>query len=142
MEWISEAQDIFGNRLGLLIALGFLAYWLLLLAPFLLPARRAFSKRDRLPRPWLFILLVGGLAYGWTEFIVTLLAIPGAFFLVYVAPTLQDAGHLGDSWLLSFLAGFVKWWWTAMPLAFFVIALWLTRWLGRRWRMICEALAV
>ena len=141
MEWINATRELFGDKLAALMVAGALAFWLLALTPFLVPAWRAFSKQDRLPRPWLFILVVGGLAYGWTEFIISLLAIPGAFFLTFVAPSMKEAELLHDSWLLSGLDGFVKWWWVGMPVAFFLVALGVTRTLGPRWRHICSSLA-
>ena len=141
MEGINAFRELFGDKLAALFIVGLAAYWLLALTPFLLPAWRAFSKRDRLPRPWLFVIIVGGLAYGLTEFAVTLFAIPGAVFLTFVAPSMKEAELLHDSWLLAGLDFFVEWWWTALPLAFFAMAAVLTRIIAQRWRKICTGLA-
>ncbi len=141
MEWISAVRELFGDKLAALFVFGIIGYWLLVFTPFLVPAWRAYSKRDRLPRPWLFVITAGGLAYGLGDFIVTLLAIPGAAFLTFVAPTLREAKLLHDSWLLAGLDGFVKWWWAGLPLAYFATSFAVTVLLGRRWRRICNALA-
>ena len=141
MEWINAVRELFGDKLALLFVLGVLLYGALAFTPFLIPACRAFSKRDRLPRPMLFVIVVGGLSYGWTEFLVTLIAIPGSAFLIYIAPSLREAELLHGSWLLSALDGFVKWWWLAFPLVLFAVAIIATKLLGKRWRALCNALA-
>lgn len=141
MTWINEVRELFGDKILALFVLGTLAYCLLLASPFLIPARRALSKRDRLPKPWLFILIAGCLAYGFTDFVLFLLTLPSAAFNVYFVPALKEAGLLRAPWLFSALDGFIKWWWVVLPVAYLTMAVIVTKSLGSKWRRICSALA-
>ena len=141
MERITAVRELFGNKILALFVLGTLAYYLLLASPFLIPAWRAFSRHDRLPKPWLFVLIAGGLSYGLTDFLLYMVTLPGAAFSVYFVPSLKEAGLLRAQWLFSALDGFIKWWWVILPFVYLTMAVMVTKLIGQRWREVCNALA-
>ena len=142
MEWITEVRQLFGDKLLVLLVLGTFVYCLLAASPFLIPTWRAFSRRDRLPKPWLFVLIAGGLSYGLTDFILYLTTIPAAVFSAYFVPSLKEAGLLRAQWLFTGLANFIEWWWVILPFAYLSMSVIVTRSIGQRWRKVCNALAV
>jgi len=141
MEWIIEVRELFGGKFLALFALGMAAYFLLITSPFLIPAWRAFSRHDRLPKPWLFILIAGGLSYGLTDFLLYLITPLGAVLSVYLVPSLKEAGLLRAEWLFSALDGFIKWWWVILPFAYLTMTVIITKLIAQRWRKACDALA-
>ena len=141
MEWITEVRELFGDKILAAFVFGTIAYCLLLATPFLIPAWRAFSKRDRLPKPWWFVLIAGGLSYGLTDFLLYLITLPSAAFSVYFVPSLKESGLLRAEWLFAAIDGFIKWWWVVLPFAYLAMTIIVTRSVGQRWRKVCNAMA-
>ena len=133
--------DTFGLELTVLLGLVALVYLLLALAPVLIPAFRAFLRPERLDRPWLFTCTVAALTYGAVYLFVTIVAIPVQAYVVFVAPSLREAGKSHGAWLSSAAEFIATWWWPALPVAVLVTTILLTRKLAIKWAGICAALA-
>ncbi|WP_157835211.1 hypothetical protein [Xanthomonas sp. SHU 199] len=83
-----EIIEVLGSKFVALLALLAFTYFLLALAPLLWPARRAFSQRSRLERPWLFTATVAALVYGSVYLVVAVVGIPVQAYVVFLAPQL------------------------------------------------------
>ncbi|WP_162823669.1 hypothetical protein [Lysobacter sp. TY2-98] len=136
-----EIIEALGAKFVALLAVAAFAYLLLALAPLLWPARRAFSRRNRLERPWLFTATVAALVYGSVYLVVAVVAIPVQAYVVFVAPQLQEMGQPHGSWLVATSRFVSQWWWPVLPVALLVSTVGLTRKLAARWAGICAVLA-
>lgn len=136
-----EAIELFGPKLGALLALVALAYFLFSFAPILWPAFRAFRRRTRLSRPWLFTGVVGALVYGMFWFFLCALVIPAEVYTIFIAPQLQEAGlPYGDAFVrVADLVG--KYWWLGLPPLQLVSTVLVTRKLAAKWDRLCAAAA-
>jgi len=136
-----EAIELFGPKLSALLALVAFAYFLFAFAPVLWPAFRAFGRKGRLPRPWLFTLVVGALVYGMFWFLLCALMIPAEMYSVFIAPQLQEAGlpHGEALVRVADLAG--KYWWLGLPPLQLLSTVLVTRKLAAKWDRLCAAAA-
>jgi len=132
--------ELFGPGLFAMLVLVALVYLLLSLAPVLWPAWRAFRRRDRLPRPFLFVGVVTGLSYGVMSFYVFTFAVPVETYTVFIAPQLQEAGIPHGEALVRMSNWVTDYWWVPSPLMLLAATVWLTAWLARRWDRVCDAL--
>ena len=136
-----EAIELFGPKLSALLALEALAYFLFSFAPVLWPAFRAFRRKGRLSKPWLFTGVVGALVYGIFWFLLCALMIPAEMYTVFIAPQLQEAGlPYGEA--LVRVAGLVgRYWWLGLPPLLLVSTVVVTRKLAAKWDRLCAAAA-
>lgn len=133
--------EVFGWKMTILLGLAAIAYLLVALAPLIWPAIRAFRRSKRLERPWLFTGTIAALTCGAVYLVTGVVVIPVQAYLVFVAPSLHEAGKPYGAWLTA-AADFVgTWWWPLLPLAVLVATVLLTRKLAARWAGICAALA-
>lgn len=136
-----EAIELFGPKLSALLALVALAYVLFSFAPVLWPAYRAFRRKTRLSKPWLFTGVVGALVYGIFWFLLCALMIPAEAYTVFIAPQLQEAGLPYGKAFVS-VADFIgNYWWLGLPPLQFVSTVMVTRKLAARWERLCAAVA-
>ena len=136
-----EIIEAFGPRLSILIVLVGIGWFLMSWSPLIWPAFRAFRGTPRLPRPWLFSLVVAALVYGILAFAVTALLIPADAYTVFIAPQLQEMGMPVGRPLVGVIRLISMWWWIAMPPVFFGITFLVTRELAKKWPKICSAMA-
>ena len=133
--------QLFGPKfVGLMIA-SIIAYYLLALSPVLLPAFRAFSRGNRLPRPWLFILVVAAQTYGLIFLLFWVVSLPVELYSIYIWPQVRELGHAYGSWAVIAQEFVAKWFWLTIPVVLVLMAAIITRTLGTRWTRIASALA-
>ncbi|HEY0505757.1 MAG TPA: hypothetical protein VGD42_19910 [Lysobacter sp.] len=136
-----EVIDLFGAGLLALLVAAAAVYLVLAFMPLLWPAWRAFRAPQRLPRPWLFVGVVGAIVYGAVTFFVAAIGVPMDAYLVFIAPQLQEAKLPYGAAFVGVSDVVVNYWWVAAPV-FQLLATWyLTRRLAARWERICQALA-
>jgi hypothetical protein len=131
---------LMGFRASTLLAAFALAYFVAALFPIWFPAWRAFRRCARIPRAWLFVATVAGLSYGSFSAVLFCVSIPLEFYLIFVAPQLQEMGKPFGQPLdvaLSFIASYG---WIALPLILVALSVWLTRYLLPRWPAVVVAL--
>lgn len=133
--------DTFGPELIAMLVLAAVTYFLISLAPILWPFLRAFRRRKRLPRPWLFTAVVSALTYGTISILVTILAIPVEVYVAFFAPQFEEMGVAHGAWLVSTSRFIGEWWWVVLPPAMLAMTFLLTRRLAGRWPQLCAALA-
>ena len=125
-----EVIDTLGAEFVTLLALVAVAYLLLSLAPIIWPATRAFRRKRRLPRPWLFTAVVAALTYGFVYLVVAVVAIPVEAYVVFLAPQLQEMGQPYGKWLVSSARFIGGWWWVVLPPAVLAATIVLTQQTG------------
>lgn len=136
-----EVIDTLGAKFVAILALVAVVYLLLSLAPIIWPAIRAFRRKRRLPRPWLFTAVVAALAYGSVCLVVAVVVIPVEAYVVFLAPQLQEMGQSYGKWLVSSARFIGNWWWVVLPPGVLAATIVLTRKLAEKWSGICSALA-
>ena len=139
METATKFVEIFGWKIVLLLAAFAVLFFVLSLFPLWWPAWRA--RKHRLPRPWLFGVVVAGFTYGLWTLVSLVLVIPTGVYEVFFAPQFREWGHWQNDTVDAVLQWIIKYWWLAVvPLQVLSTVL-LTRWLGRRWPGVCRGLA-
>src|SRR5690606_10535920 len=134
-----EAVDLFGPKLvAMMIAIAS-AYFIISFAPIWLPAIKAFRRKSRLPRPFLFVGTVAALVYGVFSFLVFAVLLPVQAYGIFVAPQLEAAGMAAGVGLLRVSLFFVNYWWAFIPPVQLALTWYVTLQLGRRWAYICAA---
>lgn len=136
-----DVIDTLGPKFVALLALITVAYFLLTLAPIIWPAFRAFRRKHRLQRPWLFTAVVAALTYGSVYLVVAIVAIPVEAYVLFLAPQLQEMGQPYGKWIVTSSRVIDEWWWTVLPPAVLASTVVLTRKLASKWPGICTALA-
>ncbi len=126
-----------------IFALFAFAVLLITLTPVIWPAIRAFSRKSRLPRPWLFTFVVATLTYGsfiLVNLVSFILTLPAVAYEVYIVPTLHDMGQPYSKWIVG-LAWLNENMWVVLVLATLIVTVILTRKLAAKWSAICSVLA-
>ncbi len=135
---MSDISAIFPNATAL-VAIGG-AYFLGTLAPVFASGFVVLRHRPAMPRPFLFVLTVTMLSYGILNFAGYVIDIPVAAYLMYVAPQLEASGHYASQ-PFTYVGAFVaQYWWVGFAPLLLIISILATRYLGKRWARIVEAL--
>src|SRR5690606_14583206 len=134
-----EAVDLFGPKLvAMMIAIAS-AYFIISFAPIWLPAIKAFRRKSRLPRPFLFVGTVAALAYGVFSFFAFAVLLPVEAYGIFIAPQLDAAGIATGAGLLRVSRFFVNSVWAFVPPIQLALTWYITAQVGRRWAQICAA---
>lgn len=134
-----EAVELFGPKLGAMIIALALAYFIISFAPVWLPAIKAFRRKSRLPRPFLFVGTVAALVYGVFSFLAFAVLLPVEAYGIFIAPQLEAAGMEAGAGLLRISRFFVSYWWAFVPPVQLALTWYITSQVGRRWAHICAA---
>ena len=117
-----------------------MAYLIFEASPLIFSSVVAVRHRSTMRRKLLYVGAVSVITYGVFLFLFALIGIPLSAFLVFFVPALKEQGYLQNSYVLS-IADFVyRWWWLLLPPALAAVATVVTRYLGKRWNGIVNAL--
>lgn len=134
-----EAIELFGPKLSAMIIVLGLAYFIISFAPVWVPAIKAFRRKSRLPRPFLFISTVAALVYGVFSFLAFAVLLPVEAYGIFIAPQLEIAGIAAGTGLLRTSRFFVNYWWLLVPPVQLALTWYITLQVSRRWVYICAA---
>ena len=132
----------FSTRDLLYIALVAIPYLLCVFSPVIYSSFVLFRHKPALPRKRLFMFTVTSFTYGFFVFLFLALLIPAQFYLVYIAPSLKNAGYYYCQPLVT-AADFVSEYFPILiGIALVSSAILITRRLQRIWPAIVEATRV
>jgi hypothetical protein len=134
-----EAIELFGPKLGAMIIVLASVYFVISFAPVWLPSLKAFRRKSRLPRPFLFVGTVAALVYGVFSFLAFAVLLPVEAYGIFIAPQLEAAGMASGAGLLRVSRFFVSYWWVFVPPVQLALTWYITSQVGRQWAYICAA---
>jgi hypothetical protein len=136
---MGEFVQLFGWKFTLLLALGLVAFFALVLFPLWWPGWRAWKQR--LPQPWVLAVILAALSYGAWMLLALATVLPMTVYEVYFAPQLHESRIIEYGALDVALQWWTEYWWLAIWPLQGLLTVWLTRWLGRRWTGVWQALS-
>ncbi|CAN7563440.1 hypothetical protein LJR143_003931 [Pseudoxanthomonas sp. LjRoot143] len=130
--------DVFGWNLTVALVTMAIAYFVVSLVPVWWPAWRAFGRRPRLPRPFLFVAVVAALVYGVFFLLGCVFLLPLEMYSTFITPEMAAASKSSGSGWSPALRAIRDYGWLVVVIAQFVLTGYVTRTLARRWAHICS----
>jgi hypothetical protein len=131
---------VMGPKASVLLAAAVLAYFFVALFPIAYPAIRAARGGTRLPQAKWFVFTVACLSYGAFTALFFCVSLPIEFYMIFVAPQLQEMGQPYGSLLVKASRFMASYGWLVLPFVLAAFAFKITQFLYPRWPAVALAL--
>jgi len=125
--------EVFGSEMVFkIVAIG-IAFYIVVLAPVWIPGVQAYRHRKELVRPVVFVCVVTCLSYGVFTFLLFLIAVPAEAYVIFIAPSLQEAGKPYGESLVKAIDFFSAYGWLLVVVLQIALTTILTNRLIKKW---------